>query len=789
MNNEDLLYTNEFVRTGSVSREQLEQDANNFVPYRTLKEKSNNDVREELERNILTNNPINQEELRAYGWNRGSLGNQRPVLSDFSRDIGTSSYFRYKTSYVNIDSRMRDVSLYPRPNNYKIFLGKKYQNVESIKIEDYFIPITDYPINVRNNVIMWFTIPNEMILQFAPGITDRIPSLTYNTGNIPISSFETDFNLLGSNLNTTEDVRRIVRNNIYKSLFEVMIPPGNYTTEELAIAIEQEMGTQQFFNSELVTSEEYEFKDPDSETKKFYRKPQKVKAVIDPINSNVQILLRYEELKVEYVKSYNNKNYFDVELRVETPGVSSEEYLDLIANEIYPIVFTGMPELGSLEGSYINMKEFLPLTQILLINDERIKEGKDIIYKTYYDKVIDQGTGQPVPNVLRFFMYNFKNKEVIFSYGEKIEYDGPCKLLCDLRLGREAPYFFLSSLSNPLTEFIKINNNNIYGICPEVCKECDPFPDKDIGLVCENKRREDPIYVIPVNCNIVENEFLEKLSNQLCNIDGSSRILVNLLGFFNTLNNRATLGFFLYGRGLQSNFIDKSNEYINMVESLNIIDQEADKFLDCEDKLGKENKVYLNYNSLISLDYELPICKGSEGKYYFYFDNYVFLKLLESTVTNTEMGENIEQIKPTSNFGNGTSDVYKYGGNLIRGYKIEVEDDRPETVGDCQVPNGGTETTFENLTKDITNIFAKIRLPLNPGSCEVNTSNLSNIIYYGGSISNFDEFLVQFVDYEGKILELKRDHNFTLKIVEKIEILKETNINSRTGYVNIVGSK
>ena len=153
MNAEDLLYTNQFVNTIPLTQQQLNENANNFIPYRTIKNQSVDNVRDNLERTYQKDNPLTQQQLRSYGWNRGNFGNEKPVLSDFARDIGESSYYRYKTSYINIDSRMRDVSLYPFPNNYKMFLGRKFQNVECIKLVDYFFPEGNYPINVRNNQI------------------------------------------------------------------------------------------------------------------------------------------------------------------------------------------------------------------------------------------------------------------------------------------------------------------------------------------------------------------------------------------------------------------------------------------------------------------------------------------------------------------------------------------------------------------------------------------------------------------------------------------------------------
>ena len=86
------------------------------------------------------------------------------------------------------------------------------------------------------------------------------------------------------------------------------------------------------------------------------------------------------------------------------------------------------------------------------------------------------------------------------------------------------------------------------------------------------------------------------------------------------------------------------------------------------------------------------------------------------------------------------------------------------------------------------NIFAKIKLSTIPGACSVDNVMQNEVIFYDGSLTNMDEILVQLIDFEGKIIELTRDHNFTLMIVEKIEILKETNINTRTGFVNTMGS-
>ena len=99
---------------------------------------------------------------------------------------------------------------------------------------------------------------------------------------------------------------------------------------------------------------------------------------------------------------------------------------------------------------------------------------------------------------------------------------------------------------------------------------------------------------------------------------------------------------------------------------------------------------------------------------------------------------------------------------------------------DVYVPSGNYK---------IENLFAKIKYSSISGSYDVDNRFVNEALFNSESINNLDSFVVQLVDYEGKILSQTKDHNFTLMIVEKHEVLKETNINSRTGSVNIGGLK
>jgi hypothetical protein len=276
--------------------------------------------------------------------------------------------------------------------------------------------------------------------------------------------------------------------------------------------------------------------------------------------------------------------------------------------------------------------------------------------------------------------------------------------------------------------------------------------------------------------------------------------LINILGFFNTLNNQTTIGIILYARGFQTNNDYKLNSYIKSISTINILVEEATKFIDCERAQNPPNEnanIQLIYTGGDNLKFKLPICKNSNGTYSFYFENYMFLKILNNGTMINTAGTEIQQIKPTSQYANGSEDIYLYTGDSINGFSIEtcinsgpnVAICIPPVPGTlCDVQTSGTASTFQKLSKNIENIFAKIKLSTIAGSCSVENVMENEVIFYDGSLTNMDELVIQLIDYEGKIIELSRDHNFTIMIVEKIEILKETNINTRTGFINTMGS-
>jgi hypothetical protein len=105
--------------------------------------------------------------------------------------------------YVNVDSRYRDLSLYPNESKFKINLNSYYKNISKIKLTSIELPNLDYlPIidSSKNNNNIIFTLPNTTPL------TISLPSPLLNSElltNLPDPSANSNFicNTINSAIN------------------------------------------------------------------------------------------------------------------------------------------------------------------------------------------------------------------------------------------------------------------------------------------------------------------------------------------------------------------------------------------------------------------------------------------------------------------------------------------------------------------------------------------------------------------------------------------------------------
>lgn len=110
----------------------------------------------------------------------------KPVFENTVSDLKNIRYRKNIISYINIDSRKRDVLKYPNPGSYNIFLNKEFRYLQSIRLESVEFREAPTPINSRNNCFNWVT--NYTGLENIKSGTRveykvRIPSAYYSLAN------------------------------------------------------------------------------------------------------------------------------------------------------------------------------------------------------------------------------------------------------------------------------------------------------------------------------------------------------------------------------------------------------------------------------------------------------------------------------------------------------------------------------------------------------------------------------------------------------------------------------
>ena len=139
-------------------------------------------------------------------------------------------------------------------------------------------------------------------------------------------------------------------------------------------------------------------------------------------------------------------------------------------------------------------------------------------------------------------------------------------------------------------------------------------------------------------------------------------------------------------------------------------------------------------------------------------------------------------------------DIYKdFNGEYI--FKIEpyilLKLESPSYAADTI---GGNIIKSQNISNDIngiknvSNIFAKLDINSTTGKAIGNNPNLSNQLkFYETPIEKLNELMIIFVDANGIPIDLKCDQDIVIRIVESVDVLKDTLIDSRHGEAITTG--
>ena len=152
----DMLYTNVFISQPELKTEVSAQSNEEFKQYykKELENIEERKLKDNLDKISIKNIRLNEDTdennlLNTNIFNKDGNGG----VSVKSMDIGRRK--KEIISYVSIDSRDRNKVTYEKPNYFKMFLGKTFYNVKSIKLASIEFPNTNAVINANNHDIYW----------------------------------------------------------------------------------------------------------------------------------------------------------------------------------------------------------------------------------------------------------------------------------------------------------------------------------------------------------------------------------------------------------------------------------------------------------------------------------------------------------------------------------------------------------------------------------------------------------------------------------------------------------
>lgn len=152
----DLLYSNSFISEPELTNEVGDELNNEFKTFYKNEEKiiEKRKLKESIDR--LSIRSIRLEE----DTDEQSLMNTNRFITPSIKSVQNQSQQQKRKTkeiltYVSIDSRDRDKLLYKKPSYFKIFLGKTFYNVKTIRLASIEFPNTNAVINTLNHHIHW----------------------------------------------------------------------------------------------------------------------------------------------------------------------------------------------------------------------------------------------------------------------------------------------------------------------------------------------------------------------------------------------------------------------------------------------------------------------------------------------------------------------------------------------------------------------------------------------------------------------------------------------------------
>ena len=688
------------------------------------------------------------------------------------KDISKDRYTKIEETNFSIDTGYRDLKSYPLTSNFQVNLSKNMTNVQQIKIDNINIPNFLKSVEPMNNNLTWQYLSNYYentdlsfnIIPFPnPKKIYSYFSLPYSVYNIPSSLFEEQ-----PNFNPSAFL-----------ISYVNINPGNYSLNELLRKISLESGSILHGNNIYYPDNKYKITEEPYYSFPSLRGTNNIwVSEFNNIDEGIFMTNKMENVQLISLQFFKPP--------LEGNNYSTDYYKQ---NDIY----YGFSSLGSdytLDPKYFYFTvPFIQNITDLWFNNNDNKDNKDFYPNNDYNNpfipsafplIINTNSGDIILNdsvIKNFTMTPFFNLDVyttnsLFRNNEGYTED---ELL-------NVNYYKFNDLINinknglniKLVRFaFRYNNSNSKGI-----PFSNSFPAIKTHYVVSNitqtllfndilinyfKFSTNVPYVVSNNRLFVGRSLLTRFiygkeNGELVNykIDNIYETKTSILEYFSFSIANGTNGFLInvFNNGfsfVHSNLYNLSLNFTSPIQEI----------LSLSTKSSLKT-VNINYNFI-------------DNNYFIKNNNFVYLKI-------KFIGVNI-----LSNEQNQLNISYNDSEfHINQNYSID-ESTKELNIGDT-VKCYSDRLTI--LKKSYDGIFCKILVsPLSGNTSNITNPFSSKIIFNGYDflLNDITTLEITLLDSKLRVVKTIADYNFDLIFIHSVDKLKETNINTKTNKVDLVG--
>ena len=419
---QDLLYTNQFVSTNILSKEQMTKETEYYDRFKNYIDNGRADETEKyVDEDNYENSAVNLNKTLHTKWPPNGNKNQYPLFDSYVNDISVNRYKKEIITKVNIDNTNRDISSYQNPNNFSLPFNKTFTNVKKIVINDIiFQNINESISNINNNLAWQYASQNNLIALNIDNTIIPVPDPTRVISYSSLTNSAYGYNTSGGSNNIPNLDDYLV--------YQTDITSGFYNVSTLISSIK-------LATSEILHGQNYEstslkiLEQPYLAYPKRIGTPHLINTYIDPLSSVVRFVNRMEEINIsaiqtfspydnnfietdifytfssQYVQTVSGNTYTTQNYTLDTsfiyilvPAISDITYQYYYnVNCIYtpnpfPLVITNLTNnVGNIDARLINYTEFYDI-QIYLQNGYSEDELSSISYYKYIDTITFSST-------------------------------------------------------------------------------------------------------------------------------------------------------------------------------------------------------------------------------------------------------------------------------------------------------------------------------------------------------------------------------------------------------------